>query len=138
MAGWFEGVETIIHEHGMWPERGLRAQYGGFKYKAGQTDCCCHHILFCQPDFVHRNLTLKNTSHCAVTSVTFTQNSTVSSILLSSTGEQLNSAIGLALKLLTSTPWNPMSLHALTMSHSCKLDTKFNKFVILLVILSLI
>lgn len=51
MPRWFQGMETIIHECGMWPEKGLRAQCKGFKCKAGQTDCCCHHLLFCQPDF---------------------------------------------------------------------------------------
>jgi len=31
----------------------LKAQCKGFKCKEGETDCCCRHILFNQPDFAH-------------------------------------------------------------------------------------
>lgn len=52
MPGWFKGMEQIIHERGLWPEGGLRAQCEGFKCAGDQTDCCCHRLLFTQPDFV--------------------------------------------------------------------------------------
>src|ERR1700734_223155 len=52
MAGWFKGMETIIQERGLWPLEGLKAQCEGFKCEAGRTDCCCCHVMFCQPDFV--------------------------------------------------------------------------------------
>jgi len=51
MPGWFKGMETIIHECGLWPEMGLRAQCDSFKWEAGKIDCCCHRLLFTQPDF---------------------------------------------------------------------------------------
>ena len=52
MPGWFKGMEIIIHEWGLWPMAGLRAQCDGFKCEAGQMDCCCWHVMFSQPDFV--------------------------------------------------------------------------------------
>ena len=52
MPGWFKGMEIIIRERGLWPVAGLKAQCDGFKCVAGQTDCCCRRIMFCQPDFV--------------------------------------------------------------------------------------
>jgi len=52
MLGWFKGMETIIRECALWPEMGLRAQCDSFKCEAGKTDCCSHHLLFMQPDFM--------------------------------------------------------------------------------------
>ncbi len=50
--GWFKGMEQIIHERGLWPEAGLPADCTGRKHaKEGQTTCCCHHLLYSQPDF---------------------------------------------------------------------------------------
>jgi len=40
MPGWFKGMEIIIHEQGLWPVTGLKAQCNGFKCVAGQTNCC--------------------------------------------------------------------------------------------------
>jgi hypothetical protein len=51
MADWFKGMEIIIHERGLWPANGLRAQCEGFKCEKGWTNCCCRHVLFCEPDF---------------------------------------------------------------------------------------
>jgi hypothetical protein len=59
MPGWFKGMEIIICERGLWPVTGLKAQYEGFKCVAGQTDCCCHCVMFCQPDFVGQKSHLK-------------------------------------------------------------------------------
>lgn len=52
MPGWFKGMEVIIRERGLWPEKGMNAQCDGFKCVAGKTDCCCRRLLFTQPDFV--------------------------------------------------------------------------------------
>jgi hypothetical protein len=51
MPGWFKGMETIIRERGLWPERGLAAQCPAFHCPPGLTDCCCRRLLFTQPDF---------------------------------------------------------------------------------------
>ena len=59
MPGWFKGMETIICEHGLWPEQGLLAQCGQFKCPPGQTECCCRRLLFNQPDFVAQKSQLK-------------------------------------------------------------------------------
>jgi hypothetical protein len=58
MPGWFKGMEVIIRERGLWRD-GLRAQCPGFKCKEGSTDCCCHRLLFCQPDFVNQKSELE-------------------------------------------------------------------------------
>ena len=49
--GWFKGMENIIHECGLWPNEGLKAQCDGFKCVSGHTNCCTCQVLFCQPDF---------------------------------------------------------------------------------------
>jgi len=54
IPGWFKGMEAIIHECGLWPQRGLNAQSEGFKCMAGKINCCCHQVLFTQPDFVNQ------------------------------------------------------------------------------------
>jgi hypothetical protein len=51
MPEWFKGMETIIRERGLWPERGLAAQCPEFHCPPGRTDCCCRRLLFTQPDF---------------------------------------------------------------------------------------
>jgi hypothetical protein len=51
MPGWFKGMEIIIRERGLWPEKGLSAQCESFLCKNGLTNCCCRRLLFCQPDF---------------------------------------------------------------------------------------
>jgi hypothetical protein len=52
MPGWFKGMEVIIRERGLWPEKGLRAQCPDFKCPPGCTNCCCQRLLFLQPDFI--------------------------------------------------------------------------------------
>lgn len=57
MPGWFKGMENIIRERGLWPEKGLNAQCRGFKcetLRPGQTSCCCRRLLFTQPDFINQ------------------------------------------------------------------------------------
>ena len=65
MPGWFKGMEMIIRERGLWPEKGLNAQCEGFKCQLGRADCCCQRLLFSQPDFVNQKLHLEEfvTSH---------------------------------------------------------------------------
>ena len=52
IPGWFKGMEIIIWEWGLWPEKGLNAQCKGFKCVAKETNCCCRCLLFTQSDFV--------------------------------------------------------------------------------------
>ena len=54
MPGWFKGMENILRERELWPEKGLNAQCEGFKCEMGKTDCCCRRLLFTQPDFVNQ------------------------------------------------------------------------------------
>ena len=49
--GWFKGMEHIIRERGLWPERGLPADCTGPKCPDGQAHCCCRHLLYTQRDF---------------------------------------------------------------------------------------
>jgi len=65
MPGWFKGMEQIIHERQLWPSNGLNAQCEGFKCEPGHTDCCCHQLLFTQPDFTNQKSHLEEliTSH---------------------------------------------------------------------------
>ena len=49
--GWFKGMEVIIRECGLWPEKGLASQCPDFKCPADCMDCCCWCLLFNQPDF---------------------------------------------------------------------------------------
>ena len=51
MPGWFKGMEQILCECRLWPEKGLPAQCFNFKCPSGCMDCCCQRILFHQPDF---------------------------------------------------------------------------------------
>ncbi|KIK77222.1 hypothetical protein PAXRUDRAFT_167485 [Paxillus rubicundulus Ve08.2h10] len=51
-AGKFKGMATILKERGFNVDK-LKAQCKGFKCMEGATDCCCHRILFNQPDFIN-------------------------------------------------------------------------------------
>ena len=59
MPGWFKGMEVIIQECGLWPAEGLNAQCEGFKCEPRCTDCCRHHLLFTQPNFMAQESQLK-------------------------------------------------------------------------------
>jgi hypothetical protein len=58
MPGWFKGMEQILKERGLWPEAGLAAQCSG-KCPDNRDNCCCHNILFNQPDFVSQKSQLQ-------------------------------------------------------------------------------
>ncbi|KAI6108212.1 hypothetical protein F5141DRAFT_1064423 [Pisolithus sp. B1] len=49
-AGWFKGMSQILQEHG-YDVKGLLTECKGFKCPEGWRDCCCHRILFNEPDF---------------------------------------------------------------------------------------
>jgi hypothetical protein len=59
MPSWFRGMEQIIHEHSLWPEKGMFVQCTGFKCPLRCMDCCCQHFLFYQPDFMAQKSELK-------------------------------------------------------------------------------
>lgn len=59
MPGWFKGMENIIHERGLWPEKGLNAECPRFKCVQGHTNCCCRRVLFCEADFVSQKSQLE-------------------------------------------------------------------------------
>ena len=78
------------------------------------------HAASCLASWIltHRSCTLRNTSPHMVTFVTFIQNTTVSLILLSSTGVQPNFVIGHHHWLWILMPWRRMLLHVL-MKYLC-------------------
>ena len=50
--GWFKGMECIIREHGLWPKGGLPVECSGSNHPTEQCSCCCHHLVYIQPDFM--------------------------------------------------------------------------------------
>ncbi|KAF9507457.1 hypothetical protein BS47DRAFT_1373898 [Hydnum rufescens UP504] len=51
--GLFKGMEVILEERGFHNVKSLKPECKGFKCKPATTDCCCHCILFNQPDFTN-------------------------------------------------------------------------------------
>jgi hypothetical protein len=51
-AGVFKGMVAVLEERGFANMHKLKAQCKGFKCESGTTHCCCHCILYNQPDFV--------------------------------------------------------------------------------------
>ncbi|KAI6117748.1 hypothetical protein EV401DRAFT_2057686 [Pisolithus croceorrhizus] len=49
-AGLFKGMAQILTKHG-YDVKGLKAQCRNFKCPPNSTNCCCHCLLFSQPDF---------------------------------------------------------------------------------------
>ena len=50
-------MEQIIRERHLWPEMGLPAECLGFK--CAGVNCCCHQLLFNQPDFASQKSMLQ-------------------------------------------------------------------------------
>ena len=50
--GWFKRMEQIIRKRGLWPKHGLPIKCTGPKHSEEPASCCCHHILYTQPDFI--------------------------------------------------------------------------------------
>ncbi|KAG2056618.1 hypothetical protein BDR06DRAFT_850242, partial [Suillus hirtellus] len=59
-SGLFKGMATILTERGFDVTK-LKAQCKNFECVAGATDCCCHRILYCQPDFTNVKSFLETT-----------------------------------------------------------------------------
>lgn len=59
MPSWFKGMEQILIERSLWPADGLHTSCLNFKCPDNTTACCCHCILFQQPDFVAQQLQLE-------------------------------------------------------------------------------
>jgi hypothetical protein len=55
MPGWFKGMKVVLEERGLFQLRDngkpLNGECKDFKCAEGAMDCCCHCILFNQPDF---------------------------------------------------------------------------------------
>ncbi|KAF9227608.1 hypothetical protein BS17DRAFT_793306 [Gyrodon lividus] len=52
-AGWFKGMAQILLECGYLNAPKLLAECKDFKCPGGDcSDCCCHHLMYSQPDFV--------------------------------------------------------------------------------------
>lgn len=122
MPRWFKGMEAIIRERGLWPQKGLNVQCEGFKCKAGKTDCCCRQLLFTHLISRTRSLTWKSSSPPRVTSVISIPNTTASSTSLSSTGELQSWSTGPAWRRRTWRKWKRMSRTHLTTFPLSKFD----------------
>jgi hypothetical protein len=59
-AGIFKGMSQILIEQGLMQEVDLRAQCKDFQCEKGATACCCHHVLYNQPDFITVELLLES------------------------------------------------------------------------------
>jgi hypothetical protein len=56
MPGWFKGMQAVLEEQDLfWYKedcKGLNEECKDFECPEGATDCCCHYIIFNQPDFI--------------------------------------------------------------------------------------
>ncbi|KAG0697413.1 hypothetical protein DFH29DRAFT_811718, partial [Suillus ampliporus] len=59
-VGLFKGMASILTEQGFDVSK-LKAQCKNFECVAGAMDCCCHRILYRQPDFANIELLLETT-----------------------------------------------------------------------------
>jgi len=121
MPGWFKGMEIIIWEHGLWPEKGLLAQCENFRCKNGLTNCCCQRLLFVNRISGLKSLALRSSSHSTGTFVTSIWSTIVSLTLLNSIGALQNFIITTPCGPLTLLRWRKIWLPALTMSHCFRL-----------------
>ena len=57
MPGWFKGMKVVLEEHRLFQlqdnSKPLNGECKDFKCAKGAMDCCCHCILFNQPDFTY-------------------------------------------------------------------------------------
>ncbi|EDR04580.1 uncharacterized protein LACBIDRAFT_330517 [Laccaria bicolor S238N-H82] len=60
-TGVFKGMAYILEECGLVKELKLHAECKNFKCAPLAIDCCCHWVLYNQPDFTHIPTILKNT-----------------------------------------------------------------------------
>jgi hypothetical protein len=57
--GVFKGMAVILEERGFGDMLKMHAKCKSFKCKERAADCCCHHILYNQPDFANIDSLLK-------------------------------------------------------------------------------
>jgi hypothetical protein len=62
LAGVFKGMHVILEERGYQNVEKLRAKCPKFQCEKGAVACCCHQILYNEPDFVKAESLLK--AHC--------------------------------------------------------------------------
>ncbi|KAF8237412.1 hypothetical protein L208DRAFT_1247999, partial [Tricholoma matsutake] len=60
-AGVFKGMAIILEERGFEAAHKLHAECKSFKCNPPAVNCCCHHVMFNQPDFAHVDTILKAT-----------------------------------------------------------------------------
>ena len=60
MPGWFKGMEIIIQEWGLWPEKGLNAQCEDSNVLPRRPTAVATASFSCNLISLHRNHTLKN------------------------------------------------------------------------------
>ena len=60
-AGWFKGMAQILQKQGFEATSKLRAKCQGFHCPPGETGCCCHQLLYTQPDFMNIDSLLETT-----------------------------------------------------------------------------
>ena len=70
-AGWFKGMAQILQERGLEAESTLPAECKWFRCPPGGIGCCCHRVLYNQPDFVHIESILESTCHAKNVQVLF-------------------------------------------------------------------
>ncbi len=58
MPRWFKGMEMLICERGLWPEKGLKANCNP-RCDLGGSNCCCWWLLYMQPDFITQKTQLE-------------------------------------------------------------------------------
>ena len=70
-AGIFKGMAVILEEHGYAAAHKLCAECKLFKCAPPALDCCCRHLLFNEPDFVHVDTILETACNACEFKVIF-------------------------------------------------------------------
>ncbi|KAI6159852.1 hypothetical protein EDD17DRAFT_1778692 [Pisolithus thermaeus] len=52
-GGWFKGMAQILMGHDYANAPQLLAEFKDFKCPSDKTDCCCHHLMYSQPNYVN-------------------------------------------------------------------------------------
>ncbi|EDR07030.1 uncharacterized protein LACBIDRAFT_299314 [Laccaria bicolor S238N-H82] len=60
-TGVFKGMAIILEEHSLNDKAKLCTECKGFNCAPPAIDCCCHQVLYNQPDFAHVTTILENT-----------------------------------------------------------------------------
>jgi len=70
-AGWFKGMAQILVEWGDTNAPCLPAGCKGFKCPSDKTECCCHRLMFNQPDFTNVESIVETTCQSCGSEVIF-------------------------------------------------------------------